>query len=245
MAAYLIAITVFLIFSAYFIKGFTGFGPALILIPTLSLIFTPQEAIVLTAIFDLIAGCILLISVYKQIQWKIVGMVLLAFFPGAYQGAQLMTVLSLPVFTKILALFVLFFIGLILWQSGRASERIPSKKPGYLQFLVSLLAGFGGGLVGISGPLLVIYFKLSYPKTFFRNQLIAVFAFGAAWRLFLYRSLGINIHLALWQWFVFFSTLIAAIAAGTFVQLHINERKFDRIVALILLIPCFTLVLGK
>ncbi len=243
MAAQLVGITAVLIFTAYFVKGFTGFGPALILIPTLSLIFTPQHAIFLTTIFDLIAGSILLFSVRKQVQWKIVFLVLLAFFPGAYAGAHLMTALPIPVFKKVLGLFVLFFIGLILWQSTRAERRAPTRKSGYLQFLFSLLAGFGGGLVGISGPLLVIYFKLNYPKSFFRTQLIAVFAFGAAWRLFLYRSLGVTIHLTFWQWLVFLFTLLAAIATGSFIQLHVNEQKFDRIVALILLIPCFTLML--
>lgn len=244
MAAYLIVITIALIFTAYFIKGFSGFGPALILIPTLSLIYLPQQAILLATVLDLVAGFILLFSVRKQVQWKIVATVLATFVPGAYLGARLMAFLPIPVFKKILALFVLFFIGLILWQSRRAEQRTSSAKSGYVQFLISFFAGFGGGLVGISGPLLVIYFKLTYPKSFFRTQLIAIFAFGAAWRLFLYRSLGITVELSFTEWGLFLLTMFGAIAVGTYVQLRINEQKFDRIVALILLIPCFTLMLS-
>ena len=40
-------------FAAYFLKGFSGFGPALILIPTLTLIFGPSFALAGSAFVDL------------------------------------------------------------------------------------------------------------------------------------------------------------------------------------------------
>ena len=245
MATYFILLSMALIFTAYFVKGFTGFGPALILIPTLSLIYDPHGAILLTTFFDLIAGLILLFTVRKQVQWKIVFTVLSGFLPGAYLGARLMTSLPVSLLKKTLAVFVLFFIFLILLQSSKAEQRTSNNKKPLLQFLISFFAGFGGGLVGISGPLLVIYFKLTYPKHFFRTQLIAVFAFGAAWRLFLYRSLGLTIELPLSDLGLYLFTLLLALGAGSYIQVRINEQKFDRLVALILLIPCVTLLFFK
>lgn len=238
-------ITVLLIFTAYFIKGFSGFGPALILIPVLSLMLAPAEAVLMTTVFDLIAGTVLLVSVRKAVRWKQVALVLLAFFPGAYLGARFIPLLPVSIFKRLLAFLVLFFVGLIFWQSQYAARRARSTSRWPSQTLVSFLAGFGGGLAGISGPLLVIYFKLRYAKSVFRNFLIAVFAFGAAWRLLLYRSIGLTVRLAVWQWMLFVFTVLAAIALGSLVQIRIDEQKFDRIVALILLIPCFTLLFLK
>jgi len=243
MTPFHLVLAIALLFTAYFVKGFTGFGPALILIPTFSLLFSPREAVLLTTVFDLIAGFILLFSVRRLVDWKTVGLVLLAFSPGAYLGARLMTVLPVPIFKKVLALFVLFFIVLIFWQSTRSKGTLCFRHAPYWLFVFSFFAGLGGGLVGISGPLLVIFFKLGFPKSVFRTQLIAVFAFGAAWRLFLYRSLGLHFSLTTTQWVLFFLTLLSAITAGSLVQIRINEQKFNRIVALILLIPCVTLLL--
>ncbi len=238
-------ITIILIFTAYFVKGFSGFGPALILIPLLSLIIPPVEAIVLTTVFDLIAGILLLLSIRKTVLWKQVAMILPAFFFGAFLGARSIPILPVTMLKKTVALLVLFFIVLILWQSTRPLK--PSLKLGhwYGRTIVSFLAGFGGGLAGISGPLLVIYFKLQYAKSIFRNLLIAVFVFGAAWRLFLYRSVGLTVRFAPWQWMLFIATLLVAIAFGSLVQIRIDEQKFDRFVALILLIPCVTLLFLK
>ncbi|NOX88086.1 MAG: sulfite exporter TauE/SafE family protein [Calditrichaeota bacterium] len=244
MDLYPFLITVALVFVAYFVKGFTGFGPALILIPTLSILYNPPGAIFLATFFDLIAGFLLLRSVYRQVDWKLVLPVLALFFPGAYLGARLMTLLPVMILKKILAFALIFFIILILINSFRQHKFLKIGKSLLLQTVLSFFAGFGGGLVGISGPLLVIYFKLSFPKSYFRAQLIAIFAFGAAWRLFLYHSLGAGPQLSTPKLLLLITVTLLAIWTGAHFHLKVNEQKFDRIVAFILLIPSVFLFLG-
>lgn len=234
-----------LIFTAYFVKGFSGFGPALILIPTLSLIYDPPSVILLTTLFDLIAGFLLLYSIRPVVNWKLVFTVLLAFFPGAFIGARLMTFLPIFLLKKIMAVLVLFFISLIFFNSHKANYNSKAEPRTLLQSLAAFFAGFSGGLVGISGPLLVIYFKLTSAKSYFRAQLIAIFVFGAAWRLFLYRSLGTELHISPTYIIIYFITMLIALGAGSYLHVKVNEQKFDRIVALILLIPCITLGISQ
>ncbi len=234
--------TAALIFIAYYVKGFSGFGPALILIPTLSLVYNPHSAILLVTLFDLIAGVILVISVWPSIHWKTTFSVLLAFFPGALLGARLMTSTPVEPLKKILAIVLLLFIALI-WVKSAPKRQQAKVHTGIWQGLAALGAGFTGGLTGISGPLLVVYFKLVHPKTFFRNQLIAIFAFGAAWRLFLYHSFHAALHIPLWQLIIFTLIMLSALFFGARFQLKIDEQTFNRSIALILLIPCLTLLI--
>ena len=78
------------VFTAYFIKGFSGFGPALVLIPSLTLLFNAETAISASTYFDIIGGIILFISVRKSIDWKFVIPITLLLFIGAYFGANLL-----------------------------------------------------------------------------------------------------------------------------------------------------------
>ena len=59
-----------IILLAYFIKGFSGFGPALVIVPLFTLLYDAPSALLLAAVFDVFAGGILLRSVWKEIDWK-------------------------------------------------------------------------------------------------------------------------------------------------------------------------------
>ena len=242
MSSLFFFIAVVIVFVAYFVKGFTGFGPALILIPSLSHFFPPQQVIYLSTLLDVFAGIYLLISVYRLIDWKMVLPVLMLFFPGAYLGARLLSALDVLLLKRLLGMTMLFFIGLIWFNTLPRENALTFKLRQTVTLPVSFFAGIGGGLFGISGPLLVVYFKLALKKAAFRAQLIAIFAFGALWRLFLYHSLGQRLHLQWWQFGIFLLTMLGAIYTGSLLHLHINQKKFDRVVALVLLVPSFSLL---
>ena len=74
------------VFAAYFIKGFSGFGPALLIIPTFTLLYDPYLALSYSGIFDFIAGISLIGTVYKSINWKIVLPITFFLLLGAYLG---------------------------------------------------------------------------------------------------------------------------------------------------------------
>lgn len=235
-------VSISIVFLAYFVKGFTGFGPALILIPFLSFFFPPSQVIYLSTLLDIFAGVYLLVSVRNLINWKLVIPVLLLFFPGAYLGARLLSSLESSLLKQLLGIAMFFFIGIIYFNTLPQTNKLTLKVKQKWTLIISFLAGIGGGLFGISGPLLVIYFKLAYKKEVFRAQLIAIFAFGAAWRLFLYHSLGSHLGFSWWQFLTFLLVMFGAILLGSALHLHIDQKKFDRFVALILLIPGFSLL---
>lgn len=236
----------FIVFIAYFVKGFSGFGPALILIPVLTLIYDPATAISVSTLFDLIAGPILFIPVYKQINWKFVAEITAFLFIGAYFGALLLNYFPAGILRNIIACALFLFIIILLLQ--KEVYRFSDGTRGLLKLLrmpVSLAGGFSGGLIGISGPIIVIYMKILYQKTFFRSQLIAIFMLGAAWRFLLYRSHNIIPALDWLQILMMTLFMLSGLWFGQRYHARVDEKLFNRIVAVILVIPALNLIFSN
>jgi uncharacterized membrane protein YfcA len=232
------------VFAAYFIKGFSGFGPALILIPSLTLLFNAETAISASTYFDIIAGIILFISVRKSIDWKFVIPITLLLFVGAYFGAKLLKTIPTPLLEQIIGYgLILFSLILILQKENEAKPVMQSRIKRIISLPIALMAGFSGGMIGISGPLLVIYMKLNYNKNYFRDQLIAIFAFGAIWRFALYRMHHIAFDMDFMVIIILTVIMLLGLWVGQHLHFKVNERNFTRIIALILLIPAINILL--
>ncbi|HID39581.1 MAG TPA: sulfite exporter TauE/SafE family protein [Calditrichaeota bacterium] len=235
-----------LVFLAYFVKGFSGFGPALILVPTLSMLYDPQTAISVAALFDCIAGPLLLWSVRKKIDWKFISVVFIVLSFGAFIGVRLMTYLSIDVLKKLIGAAILVFAVLLFSQNHSTQKTTDEKRwARWAKYPFSFVAGLSGGLLGITGPPLVIFMKFTYDKAYFRNQLIAIFTFGAFWRFFLYQTHDIQINISLIGLLIMIAVLLAALWLGNYFQSRADETKFNRIIALILLLPALNLLISN
>ncbi len=228
---------------AYFLKGFSGFGPALVLIPALSLLINPGSAISAAALLDILAGLLLFFTVYKKIDWKFVLPVTLLLFAGAYPGAYLLKHISTALLKITIGLGLLLFIALLL-LGNRDNNRGTGGKYEWMKYPIALFSGFTGGLIGITGPVLIIYLKLRHGKTYFRTQLIAIFFFGAVWRFFLYRMNAIPMDIPTNQFIFMALFLVIGLYYGHRRQMHINEKNFNRVVALVLILPALNLLIN-
>lgn len=238
-------IALLVVILAYFVKGFSGFGPALVLIPVFSLIYDPETAISTAALFDLIAGPILFLSVYKRIDWKFVVPVTFFLYLGAWAGTLLMKSFTPQTLKLSIAVGLLIFISiLIFYKNNSTGDLKPNTMLKWLKVPVAITAGFTGGLIGMTGPVLIIYMKLIYKKEYFRDQLIAIFMFGAAWRFFLYRWHSIKLEIATVDLGVMGMLLLLGLFIGNYFQQIVNEQKFNRVIAIILLIPALNLLIS-
>ena len=236
------ALGVLVVLTAYFIKGLSGFGPALVMVPFLSLLFDPTTAISVTALMDFLAGGFLLPSVRKTVQWKLVLQIFAALALGAVLGTYLLGMIPLQILKKIIGITILVFTVLILLQRENNLPLNKAAGGSFWRYPVGFLSGLLGGLLGISGPPLIIYMKLRYPKTFFRSQLIGIFFLGTGWRFFLYQINRIGLNLTPVDLGVFIVVMIAGVFAGHRVQIRMSERLFNRIVALLISIPAVRLL---
>jgi uncharacterized membrane protein YfcA len=233
------------VFAAYFLKAFTGFGPAMIMIPFFTLLFDPGTAITTTTIFDFLAGLILLISVRKQIQWKFVFSIFASLAFGAIFGSLLLGNVPDYWIKKIIGITIFIFVLILLFQKDGNSVKIKNQKIQSLKYPVGVFGGFLGGFIGISGPPIIIYMKMLYEKSFFRTQLIGIFFFGAGWRFILYRINNISFNLEYHEIGIMLVIMLIASWIGTKLHFKVNEIIFNRIVAVLLIVPALNLVLNS
>jgi len=230
------------VFAAYFLKAFTGFGPAMIMIPFLAILYDPGTAITATTIIDFWAGFFLIISVRKKIQWNFVLSIFASLAFGAIFGSLLLGNVSDYWLKKIIGITIFVFAILILFQKEGSAVVARDSKICLLKYPVGVFGGFLGGLIGITGPPIIIYLKMLYEKSFFRTQLIGIFFFGAGWRFMLYRLQDIEFNLDYYSLGVFFVIMLIAAWAGTKAHFKVKEIMFNRIVAVLLIVPSINLV---
>jgi uncharacterized membrane protein YfcA len=241
MSIFDIVLILTFVFIAYYLKGFSGFGPALVLIPILSIIIDPGTAITAAAFFDMFAGLILFVTVFKRIDWKFVIPVTILIFAGAYQGAFFLKSVPIHQLKILIAAGLLFFVAILTFAEREDPKRVKAGSH-WLQYPIALFSGFIGGLIGITGPVLIIYLKFKYQKEYFRTQLIAVFFFGALWRFILYQIHAISFKIGPFVLVLMGLTLIAGLYFGYHTHRKVDERRFNRIIAVILLIPALNLL---
>jgi len=234
---------IFVVITAYFVKGFSGFGPALILVPFFTLLYDPSSALLVAAFFDFFAGCYLFFSVRKEIRWSFVLSVFIALAAGTFLGTMLLGQIPVENLKKVIGVVIFVFALVILFQKNGN----PARKDGYLRYLkypAGFLSGFLGGLVSMSGPPIVIYMKMMYQKSFFRTQLIALFLLGTSWRSILFIYHGIPLSIPIVSLGLFFVMMFLGLWLGRRSHLNVNEQVFNKIVAVILFIPALNLLLS-
>ena len=235
-----IIVALLVILAAYFLKGLSGFGPALIMIPFLTIIYDPATAIVITAFLDFLAGFVLVPQIRKNIAWPFVVPIIISMGIGAVFGAYLLGQLPVTTIRQIMGIAIgVFALYLLIQKNGNQHTTDHS---GIVKYPVGLLSGLFGGLLGISGPPIVIYMKMFYDKAFFRSQLIVIFLFGSGWRLILYYLNQININLD-WTLFpIFVITMILGVFIGNKIHIKISEIVFTRLVAIIIFLTAIRML---
>ena len=226
-------------FVAYFVKGFSGFGPALILIPSFTLLYNPVTAIAYSTIFDAIAGILLLVLVIKNIDWKFVLPIIMLMFAGAYFGVMFITRIPVQTLKLLIGIVLVLFIIILLSEREDRFTFVKNTQKSFV-YGMAFLAGFIGGITGITGPILVIIFKLKFEREAFRSQLIAIFTMGALWRLYLYYS-----HQLIPEFkaeFIYMVIIVLiALGIGHLFQNNMDEKRFNRYISFILIIPAVNL----
>jgi len=233
-----IALTV--VFCAYFLKGFSAFGPALLIIPSFTVLYSPYLALSYSGIFDVLAGGILIATVFKTINWRFVSSISFFLLIGTYIGVYFVGVIPASVLKLLIALILIFFI-IVFLSEEKILKMFHPQFSSTSVYALSIFSGIVVGMVGAGGALLIIYLKLEHKKVEFRSQLIAIFLISALWRSFLYYHNGFMKEIDE-TGFYMIPFLILGLLSGHFLQKKTSERKFNKLITLILLIPVFTLI---
>ena len=135
------------------VRGYSGFGFALLTVPSLTVMLAPARIIPVLFLLELAAGINLIPQIWRQIHWRSIAWI----FPGAVVatpiGVHLLATVPAAPMTLGIAAVVLVTVAL-LWH-GFALKTVPGPAP---SFATGMASGFLNGTAGIGGPPVILFY---------------------------------------------------------------------------------------
>lgn len=156
---------IIIMLMAGFIQGFSGFGSVLLSLPLLALFMDVKTAIPLVALMGVFLTILLLISLWKDLDWDRIWPLLVGALPGVPLGVYILKSLN--------GRLILIFLGSILVCYSLYSlffkvvQRELSRKWAYF---TGFLSGCFGGAFSAAGPPVIVYVSVQP----WRKELIKV-----------------------------------------------------------------------
>jgi uncharacterized protein len=134
------------------VRGFTGFGSALIYIPLVSAVYSPQIAVATLLLMDAISAIPVTIRAIPQCNWREVAPVTIAGAVALPFGAAMLVYLD-----PLLLRWFICVLVLVALAALAAGWRYHGKPTVAASIGVGVLAGVGAGAAQIGAPPLLVY----------------------------------------------------------------------------------------
>ena len=146
----LLLITIVIIVIGGILRGFLGFGPALITIPVLAYLYTPTEALVIHIIMEIPSTILLLPIAFRHSQLKQMLPMFTSMILAIPIGMLLIVTIDPQFMRMIISIIVLLLVFFL--ASGIELKSIT----GRLSMIISgVIGGFIQGVAGMGGPPIV------------------------------------------------------------------------------------------
>ena len=169
-----------IVFFAGFTQGFSGFGAILLSLPLLAIFLNIKIVIPLTALFGLTMTAILLIQLWRHLEWKKVYPLLISALPGVPVGVLFLKKMDTGIIQLALGIILISYsIYALVFKLQHRGIR------GVWVYLFGFLGGVLGGALSASGPPVIVYtssqawgkdkIKVTLQGFFFVSGLVVVF----------------------------------------------------------------------
>jgi uncharacterized membrane protein YfcA len=226
--------------AAYFVRGITGFGSALIAIPLLLLIHVPIDTVVpVVVLLDYVGSAMQGLKNRRAIVWRHIWPTLPFMVIGVATALYTFHAVDALVLTKALAVFIIMFaLYQLLAREPRKSELALWAVP------AGGFGGFAGTLFGTGGPFYVAYLQLrGLDKSAFRATFATLYLIDGGNRLFGYLAIGLINSEVLTYSAVFLPVMAISLYAGGHVHVKIGPDAFKRGISLLLVVSGIALLL--
>jgi uncharacterized membrane protein YfcA len=212
------------------VRGFSGFGSALIYIPLIAAIYDPRIAAVTLLITDTVASMPFTLSQTRRCNWREVTPVSVAAIATIPFGALALQYADPVILRWGIALLVIGLLTVLV--SGWRYHVAPSVAA---SIGVGLVMGIGTGAVQISGPAAIIYW-LGGPNSALvvRANLMVCFALLSIASIIVYYLRGLFTADVLLMSLVLGPVFIATMAAGAWLFRGAGDATYRRIAYIII-----------
>tara|TARA_R110002111_G_C6005833_1_gene373855 strand:- start:474 stop:1244 length:771 start_codon:yes stop_codon:yes gene_type:complete len=170
----MLAVLTLVCIVAGMVRGFSGFGSAMIMAPIYSAVFGPAVAVPVVLLTEMLISLPLLASARKSAVMSTVKQMLLAATAGAVFGLGLVVMLPVDTLASLVALTVLGFVALMIAQDHRQPVRRPATIK--QRYLAGGASGLFGSISGMTGPpAVMLLLRTEMPAYAIRATLIVYF----------------------------------------------------------------------
>jgi uncharacterized membrane protein YfcA len=225
-------IALFVVFSAAVVRGYSGFGFAMVAVPALSLLRPPAEIVPMVVVLDIAAGAHLLPSVWGDVDWRSLRWLFVGMVVSTPFGVSVLA--SAPAAaTRMLVSVAVLIASVALWR-GFSLRQIPG--PG-ATFATGAASGLLNGSAAIGGPPAILFYfsspagaavsRASLTMYFLGTDTVAA-GFGAAYGLLTVEALLRAVALL--------APLGLGVVIGNRRFIQSNPESFRRIVLVLLIL---------
>jgi uncharacterized protein len=143
-------IAAFVVFVGGFLRGFVGFGSALVIVPVLALIFTPKLAVVMHAIMDLPSIVQLLPTATRHCSRRTVLPMIVSLLVGIPVGVYFLSTIEAEPMRIVISVLVLIMVGML-----ALNTRIVFATGVKASVTGGVIGGILQGMAGVGGPPIV------------------------------------------------------------------------------------------
>jgi hypothetical protein len=207
------------------VRGFSGFGSAMLLVPSLSALYGPQVAIPMLAAMELAVGGQLLPRAIKRAEPRTVGYLSAGALVGIPLGAVLLVLVPAEPMRWAISVVILIAVALLALGIGRKG---PARRNGTI--LTGGLSGLTTGAAGMGGPPVVIYFLAGTDAAAaIRATLICFFIFTTLWQGAVYIANGLLTWEIAAKGALLYPVFAMGAVAGTRLFSGSKERTYRRV----------------
>jgi hypothetical protein len=230
------------VFVSYAIRGSTGFGG--VTVPLLALIMSVKTIAPMVTFLGLVSSWIILQKDHRHVVWSAMWRVLPWCAIGVAIGIYFFKTLDSRTIAKALGVFAIVYGGRSMWRTVRAApeRRLPMQA---IAPIAGSVGGFVGALFGASaGMFFAMYLDLlRFPKVEFRATVAAILFGLGIMRGSGYLWAGAYDREALIICAAALPVMALGVWAGNHIHANLDQLRFKRLVAAILILSGVPLLL--
>lgn len=224
------------IFAAGIIRGYSGFGFAMVAVTSISLVLPPIQVVPLVLILEVIASTRLVPQIWRDIDWYSLRWLLVGSLFAMPLGVYLLA--NLPAAPMRLSISLLVLIASILLLRGWAWKRMPGRP---FILTTGVASGVLNGAAAIGGPpVILLYLSSPAGVAVSRASIIAYFLGLDSLGLAMVSIQGLTTLKTLFTTAVCLFPLLLGITVGSRMFIKIDKDSFRRHVLILLIILSIT-----
>ncbi len=225
-------VAVIAVFVAAVIRGYSGFGFAMVAVTSMSLVIPPARVVPLVLILEVMASISLVPQVWKDIDWYSLRWLLAGSLFATPFGVYLLANISAESMRMSISLLVL--VTAILLLRGWAWKRMPGRP---LILTTGVACGILNGAAAIGGPpVILLYLSSPAGVTVSRASIIAYFLGIDSMSLVMASIHGLTTFQTLLLTVVCLMPLFLGIAVGSKIFIRVDKESFRHHVLILLII---------